>query len=176
EELQHMRDLINENQQLRSDLAVAQARIIELENSQAGVPPTDRPTNPMDMDGIARHEEILTTTSESASDNTAYTVIYMPSPRRTLHSEIRRALRLLRAAQERVIDIHFPAHSVVGLLIHSSYERELRELLTQAKLTPKDNFNPIAASTIGDPTLLRDMTETEHEKEAKTLYQERMLT
>ena len=113
---------------------------------------------------------------QPATENTGYTVVYMPSPRRTLHSEIRRALRLLNVAQERVIDIHFPAHGVVGLLIHSSYEKELRELLIQAKLKPKDDFDPTAAITIGDPTLLSKLSETERATEAKKLYQERMLT
>lgn len=112
---------------------------------------------------------------QPATENTGYTVIYMPSPRRTLHSEIRRALRLLGVAQERVIDIHFPAHGVVGLLIHTSYEKELRELLIQAKLKPKDDFDPTAAITIGDPTLLSKLSETERATEAQKLYQERML-
>ncbi|KAI7851867.1 hypothetical protein BDC45DRAFT_571745 [Circinella umbellata] len=98
---------------------------------------------------------------QPATENTGYTVVYMPSPRRTLHSEIRRALRLLNVAQERVIDIHFPAHGVVGLLIHSSYEKELRELLIQAKLKPKDDFDPTVAITVGDPTLLSKLSETE---------------
>ncbi|KAG2223177.1 hypothetical protein INT45_011523 [Circinella minor] len=111
-----------------------------------------------------------------ATDNTTYTFVYMGSPRRTLHSEIRKALRLVGIAQERVIDIQFPAHGVVGLLIHSSYEKELRDLLHQAKLSPKDDFNPISATTIGDPTLLTNLTKVERAKEAKTIYQERMFT
>ena len=110
-----------------------------------------------------------------ATDSSAYTFVYMGSPRRTLHSEIRKALRLVDVAPERVIDIQFPAHGTVGLLIHSSYEKELRELLAQAKLTPKDGFNPIAATTIGDPTLLAKLSEEERSTEARKLYQERML-
>ena len=113
---------------------------------------------------------------QPATDTTAYTIVYIPSPRRTLHSEIRRALRLIGIAQERVIDVHFPAHGTVGLLIHLSYEKELRELLSQAKLHTKDDFDPTAASTIGDPTLLAKLTEEERANEAQKLYQERMLT
>ncbi|KAG2216593.1 hypothetical protein INT45_001981, partial [Circinella minor] len=113
---------------------------------------------------------------QPATDTTSYTVVYIPSPRRTLHSEIHRALRLVGIAQERVIDVHFPAHRTVGLLIHSSYEQELQELLSQAKLHTKDDFDPIAASTIGDPTLLAKLTEEERANEAQKLYQECMLT
>ncbi|KAI9257323.1 hypothetical protein BDA99DRAFT_561811 [Phascolomyces articulosus] len=86
---------------------------------------------------------------QPASGPTAYTFIYMGAPRRALHSEIRKALSLVGVAKERVIDIQFPTHGTVGLLVHASYEKEIRELLTQAKLPPKEGFNPIAASTIG---------------------------
>ena len=110
-----------------------------------------------------------------ATDNTAYSFVYMGSPRHTMHSEIHKALRLVGIATERVIDIQFPAHGIVGLLIHSSYEKELRELLSLAKLTSKDNINPISANAIGDPTLLAKLTEIERANEAKKLYQERML-
>ncbi|KAI7848563.1 hypothetical protein BDC45DRAFT_574711 [Circinella umbellata] len=90
-------------------------------------------------------------------------------------SEIHHALRLVGIAQERVIDVHFPAHSTVGLLIHSSYEKELRELLSQARLQTKDDFDPTAASTIGDPILLAKLTEEERANEAQKLYQELVL-
>ncbi|KAI8137628.1 hypothetical protein BJV82DRAFT_674567 [Fennellomyces sp. T-0311] len=146
---------------------------------------------------------------QPATANTAYTLVYMPSPRRTLHSEIRRALQnlgtynmsgleaasdiktssvvhspyfrpryfkpALGVAQERIIDVHFPAHGIVGLLIHVSYEKDLRELLKKAKLTPKDDFSPVSASTIGDPKSLATKTEEERATEAKKLYQERTL-
>ena len=112
---------------------------------------------------------------QPASDVKGYTIVYIPSPNRTLHSEVRKALRLLNIQHERIIDIHFPAHGVVGLLIHASYEKELRSLLSQAKITPKDTFNPTASSTIGDPELLKKLNEDERATEAKKLHQERML-
>ena len=90
----------------------------------------------------------------------------MGPPRRTLHSEIHKALCLIGVAQERVIDIQFSAHGIVGLLIHSSYETELQELLEQAKLMPKDEFNLISAKTIGDPTLLATLSEAQCSTEA----------
>ncbi|KAI7857530.1 hypothetical protein BDC45DRAFT_566507 [Circinella umbellata] len=111
---------------------------------------------------------------QPATDNTAYTIVYIPSPRRTLYSEIRRALSLVGIAQEQVIDIQFPARGTVGLLIHTSYEKELRELLAQAKLHTKDEFNPISATIIGDPTLLAKLTEDERATAARKIYQERM--
>ncbi|KAI8139797.1 hypothetical protein BJV82DRAFT_543745 [Fennellomyces sp. T-0311] len=98
----------------------------------------------------------------------------MASPRRTLHSEIRRALRLLGVAQERVIDVHFPAHGVVRLLINKSYEQDLRTLLKTAKVKTNDEFNPISESTIGD-TKWRENSVEERTTYAKLLYQERIL-
>ena len=73
-----------------------------------------------------------------ANDTTAYSFVYMGSPRRTLHSEIRKALRLVGVATERVIDIQFPAHGIVALLIHSSYEAELREDVVDEDETSKN--------------------------------------
>ena len=113
---------------------------------------------------------------QPGNDQTGYTIVYMPSPRRTTHSEIRRALSVLGAATERVLDVHFPVHGVVGLLIHQSYEQELVALLKQNKLTPRSGFNPTAASTIGDPALLAKLTESQRATEAKKLYNDRMLS
>ena len=63
----------------------------------------------------------------------------------------------------------------MGLLIYSSYQTELRDLLAQTKLTPKNEFNPMSAKAIGDPTLLAKLSKAERSTEARKLYQERML-
>ena len=113
---------------------------------------------------------------QPGSDQTGYTIVYMPSPRHTLHSKIRCALSVLGMAKEQVLDVHFPAHGVVGLLIQQSFEQELTNLLKQNKLSPKADFNPIAASTIGDPALLAKLNEIQRAEEAKKLYQDCMLS
>ncbi|KAI9244482.1 hypothetical protein BDA99DRAFT_566233 [Phascolomyces articulosus] len=123
---------------------------------------------PSEKDTTLSYAKIATT------GPTAYKFVYMGVPRRALHSEIRKALNLIGIAKERIIDIQFPTHGIVGILVHASYEKEVRELLTQAKLAPKDEFNPTAASTIGNPTLLATLSEEECTLEAKKLYQERM--
>lgn len=110
----------------------------------------------------------------STDARTEYTIVYMTSPRKTLHSEIRRALRLLGVAHERVIDVHFPAHGVVGLLVNKSYEQDLRTLLSKAKVKTNDDFNPTSASTIGDAKW-REKSLEERTAYAKLLYQERIL-
>ena len=66
-----------------------------------------------------------------------YTMVYMPSPRRTQHGEVRRALALLGVPQARIIDVHFPVREIIGLLIHRSFDVELRSLLRQAKINRK---------------------------------------
>ncbi|KAI8150216.1 hypothetical protein BJV82DRAFT_586283 [Fennellomyces sp. T-0311] len=110
----------------------------------------------------------------SKETSTEYTIVYMSSPRKTLHSEIRRALRLLGVAHERVIDVHFPAHGVVGLLVNKTYEQDLRTLLQKAKVKTNDDFNPISESAIGDAKWRAKSVE-ERVAFAKLLYQERIL-
>ncbi|KAI7855955.1 hypothetical protein BDC45DRAFT_604724 [Circinella umbellata] len=62
---------------------------------------------------------------------------------------------------------HFLTYSIVALLIYSSYEKELRELLNHAKLLPKDNFDPMM--------LLAKLSKNECITEAKKIYQDRIL-
>ena len=100
--------------------------------------------------------------------------MYMTSPRRTSHSEIRQALRLLGVAPEWVIDVHFPAHGIVGLLIHKSFKQDLCTTLKTAKVMIKEDFNPISETTIGDPKW-RTKSVEERTTYAKLLYQERIL-
>ncbi|KAI8136433.1 hypothetical protein BJV82DRAFT_492324, partial [Fennellomyces sp. T-0311] len=54
-----------------------------------------------------------------------YTFVYLNSPHRMPHSEVRNCLRILGIAQNRILDIHFPTKGYVGLLIHRSFEDEL---------------------------------------------------
>ena len=103
-----------------------------------------------------------------------YTMVYMPSPRRTQHGEVRRALALLGVPQACIIDIHFPVRGIIGLLIHRSFDVELRSLLRQAKINPKDDFNPVAANTVTQ-TEHAEKTEEERVEQARTYYRQHML-
>ena len=103
-----------------------------------------------------------------------YSFVYLKNQRRTKHSEVRRRLRLLGVPQARIIDIQFPGKGVVGLLIHSSFEKELLALLEKAEITTLKEYNPTAASVINDPNLT-DLPDTEKAIHAKEVYQKRML-
>ncbi|EIE87857.1 hypothetical protein RO3G_12568 [Rhizopus delemar RA 99-880] len=59
-------------------------------------------------------------------------------------------LRKLDIDSNRIIDIHYPDHNIVALLIHNDYEDELRQQLQRFKVIIKKDFNPC------DPQLLRD--------------------
>ncbi|ORY91815.1 hypothetical protein BCR43DRAFT_421663, partial [Syncephalastrum racemosum] len=102
-----------------------------------------------------------------------YVMVYLPTSSRTSHSEARKALWAMGVAQERVIDVHFPARGTVGLLIHASFEQELRSKLEKSKVTPV-SFNPRDANTIGDPQH-RDKSAVERAAMAQDLYDARML-
>ncbi|KAI8146051.1 hypothetical protein BJV82DRAFT_534313, partial [Fennellomyces sp. T-0311] len=102
-----------------------------------------------------------------------YTFVYLNSPHRMPHSEVRKRLRILGIAQARIIDVHFPTTGVVGLLIHRSYEQELTELLKKGGISTT-NFNPLAATVIQDPKL-ETITEPEKIHKATTIHQTRIL-
>ena len=51
----------------------------------------------------------------------------------------------------RVIDINFPAQSVVGILIHKEFKHAFKAILDECKIPTLDEFNPCAATNIADP-------------------------
>lgn len=103
-----------------------------------------------------------------------YSFVYLKNQRRTKHSEVRRRLRLLGVPQARIIDIQFPGKGIVGLLIHSSFEKELSDLLKKAEIAMVEEYDPTAASVISDPKL-EDLPDSEKKIQAKEVYQKRML-
>ncbi|KAI9498270.1 hypothetical protein BDB00DRAFT_867906 [Zychaea mexicana] len=139
EELKYMRDLINEKQQLRSDTRklsrspATQCMQYPRTNGKKARQQHHREERLQRqlaaLDKQQQRKHNITRQQPSTQQLTA------PTPRLTTrhsqlcigpyhavlsipHSEIRRALRLLGVAQERVIDIRFPAHGAEAKTLH----------------------------------------------------------
>ncbi|CAO3659212.1 unnamed protein product [Rhizopus stolonifer] len=68
--------------------------------------------------------------------------IYIPRSRRLTRKEVRTRLQTMKVDPYRVLDITFPARSVVGLLIHAQYKDTLLDRLAKANIRPRLDFDP----------------------------------
>jgi hypothetical protein len=64
---------------------------------------------------------------------------------------IRNLFQNLNIDPVRILDISFPARSVISVLIHTEYQTEFLAALAGAKVRPLENFNPLAQEHIADP-------------------------
>lgn len=110
---------------------------------------------------------------QEQSGETGYTFVYLRSPHRMPHSEVRKRLRVLGVSQARILDIHFPSKGTVGLLIHRSYEAELHECLKKHDITCKD-YNPIDSSALDDPKHA-NLSQIDKEQLARDIHQRRIM-
>ncbi|KAF7720578.1 hypothetical protein EC973_007333, partial [Apophysomyces ossiformis] len=80
-----------------------------------------------------------------------YNFVYLPCRHHVKHSDVCRLLGSLKIIQSKILDVQFPARSVVALLVHQAYYQELVDSLTKAGVKPLDDFNPTSPIVIGDP-------------------------
>ncbi|KAG1568283.1 hypothetical protein G6F48_013675 [Rhizopus delemar] len=66
--------------------------------------------------------------------------------------DVRSRLSVLGIDPYRVLDITFPARSVVGLLVHEQYKDVLLAQLGKAKIDIYKDFNPCDPAHLADPT------------------------
>jgi hypothetical protein len=64
---------------------------------------------------------------------------------------IRNLFHTLSIDPVRILDISFPARSVISVLIHTEYQTKFLAALAGAKVRPLENFNPLAKEHIADP-------------------------
>ncbi|CDH61347.1 hypothetical protein RO3G_14949 [Lichtheimia corymbifera JMRC:FSU:9682] len=110
---------------------------------------------------------------QASSGETGYTFVYLKSPHRMPHSEVRKRLRVLGVSQARILDVHFPTTGIVGLLIHRSYETELSECLQKHGITTT-TYNPLAIDTIKDPKH-ETLSDGDKQQMARDIHQRRIL-
>lgn len=77
--------------------------------------------------------------------------IYIPRSRRLTRKEVRTRLQAMKIDSYRVLDITFPARSVVGLLIHAQYKETLLDRLAKVNIRPRLDFDPCDPKYIADP-------------------------
>ncbi|OAD75520.1 hypothetical protein PHYBLDRAFT_143773 [Phycomyces blakesleeanus NRRL 1555(-)] len=77
--------------------------------------------------------------------------VYIPCSRRITHSEVRRSLRTLGVDTGHLLDINFPAHGVIGILVHVQYLEEFKSQLASAKVSLANNFDPLDPKNVADP-------------------------
>jgi hypothetical protein len=89
-----------------------------------------------------------------------FTFVYINRSRRYNRTEVRKNLRLLGVEASRVLDVMFPARSVIGLLVHVQYEPMLKATLAAAKVAVIDNFDPTSPEHLADPKYAAQNVET----------------
>ncbi|KAG1165141.1 hypothetical protein G6F35_018948 [Rhizopus arrhizus] len=67
------------------------------------------------------------------------------------YTEARHRLSRLGVDSWRILDVCYPAHSVVGLLVHLQYKPALLSLLEKAKIPTLDTFDPLDPDNLADP-------------------------
>ncbi|CEG74756.1 hypothetical protein RMATCC62417_09913 [Rhizopus microsporus] len=76
------------------------------------------------------------------SENQGFQYVYLPTKARVLIGQIHTLLRKLDITNNRILDIHYPDHNVVALLVHNDYMNDHKQLKC-FKVTLKDDFDPV---------------------------------
>ncbi|KAG1366054.1 hypothetical protein G6F61_013358 [Rhizopus arrhizus] len=88
---------------------------------------------------------------QPVSGEQGFEYVYIPRSRRMTYTEARRRLSRLGVDSWRILDVCYPAHSVVGLLVHLQYKPALLSLLEKAKIPTLDTFDPLDPANLADP-------------------------
>ncbi|OAD65501.1 hypothetical protein PHYBLDRAFT_153399 [Phycomyces blakesleeanus NRRL 1555(-)] len=76
--------------------------------------------------------------------------IYILLSRRITHSEVRRSPRTLGVDTDCLLDINFPAHGVIGILVHVQYLEKFKSQLASAKVSLVNNFDSLDPKNVAD--------------------------
>jgi hypothetical protein len=91
---------------------------------------------------------VRTFAAPSAAQGFQY--IYVPTNKRCPIKEMRYRLQRLGLGRGRIVDVHYPDHNVVAILVHNDYATEAREILSN-KVPLLNDFDPL------DQSILRDI-------------------
>ena len=80
-----------------------------------------------------------------------YDYVYLHQSRRLDRKEIRSRFTSLGIDTSRILDLSFPARSVVGILLHAEYKPEFLAKLSACKIVPIANFDPLSHEHVIDP-------------------------
>ncbi|CEG80174.1 hypothetical protein RMATCC62417_14544 [Rhizopus microsporus] len=77
------------------------------------------------------------------SSNQGFKYLYVPVQRRIPISQLHSRLRRLHINSSRALDIHYPDHHLVVLLIHNDYEPELCSQLNKFAIIVRKEYDPL---------------------------------
>lgn len=90
--------------------------------------------------------------SPRPSDTTSrYDYVYIPRGRRMDRKDMPQRFQNLGIDTVLILDISFPARSIIGVLFHSEYQSEFLELLAASRAKPIEAFNLCAQEHVVDP-------------------------
>ncbi|KAI8348652.1 hypothetical protein BD560DRAFT_338175, partial [Blakeslea trispora] len=101
-----------------------------------------------------------------------YDYVYLHQSRRLDRKEIRSRFTSLGIDTSRILDLSFPARSVVGILLHAEYKQEFLAKLNAYKIVPIATFDPLSHDHIIDPKF-KDMPATQRVPLAKAIQEDR---
>ncbi|KAI7867301.1 hypothetical protein BDF14DRAFT_1726722 [Spinellus fusiger] len=164
--------LLKENQRLKGTVTALEARIVQLTNKATTVTHevTANTTKTLHQADKTVKDSTWATVAkkthpappkrqaptaqrvESAEDPKGFSYVYIPRGRCMNHPEARHLLRTLGLDTGRILDVCFPAHSVLGLLVYFQYETEVKEVFTKRHYFYLDNgFDPLDPKHLADP-------------------------
>ena len=108
--------------------------------------PSRRQTKPIPFERAAR---LFT----APSPTHGFKFVYLPQKGRASMGQIRKSLTSIKVNNARVLDVHFPARNICGLLIHTDFEQTLLDALQVAGIKPINNFFPEDPAILSDPAL-----------------------
>lgn len=101
-----------------------------------------------------------------------YDYVYLHRSRNINRKDVRHKFSLLGVETARVLDISFPARSVIGVLLHQEYKPVFLQILTDCKITTIEAFDPLDPIHVADPKY-SDMPVPQRARLASALHQDR---
>jgi len=109
-----------------------------------------------------------------ASTDQGFKFLYIYARGKEPRNIVRSRFRKMGINPARIIDIHFPAHQVMSLLIHNDYEAELLETFAQYEIEPLTNFEPKSGKNLND-IQYKEKDEQTRNAIAEELYAKRLI-
>ncbi|CEG78862.1 hypothetical protein RMATCC62417_13401 [Rhizopus microsporus] len=85
------------------------------------------------------------------SANHGYKFQYLPLRCRLPIGQLHSRMRQLNINTSHILNIHYPDHHLVALVIHNNYEIELRLLLKKFGIPVQDDYDLLDPSNLRDP-------------------------
>lgn len=135
--------------------------------------PTRRPKVP-----ISDRKRLATARAFEApkptSSPSGFEYVYISRNRNITRKDIRHRLSILGVTTSRIIDISFPANSVVGLLVHQDYKSDFLAVLDKCKVSAIDKFDRTAPEHLLDPKF-KNLSDSQRTTIAAMTHQDRCL-